>query len=53
MVAGFAGSIAMFGVGALKERPFDLPCEAVLKGHHDPDDPGIIALTFHRYTASL
>ena len=53
VVAGFSGSIAVFGIGALKERPFELPCEAVFKGHHDPDDPGIIALTFHRYTGSL
>lgn len=53
IVASFDGSIAILSVSSLRDNPFALPCEAVYKGHHDVEDPGILCLAFHKPTNLL
>ena len=50
VTADFSGRIVLWNLTLFRLNPKQLPLEAVVKGHHDPEESSILSLAFHAST---
>ena len=46
--ADFSGQIAVWNLTQFRQNPVVLPSESLFQSHHDPEDPGVLSLAFHK-----
>jgi hypothetical protein len=49
----FSGMICVWNLTLFRINPIELPVETLMKSKHDPEDPGVLSLAFHKKSSTF